>query len=157
MEFKIYTDGGCSGNKRDAGCQGAWAFIILDPAGVIIHNDKGIEYNTTNNRMEMTAVIKALEQLKASTDIFYNGSNIHDCIVMSDSQYVVNNFEDYIQEWKSKNWIKRKGEEVINSDLWKQIDILSQNFKSFKFKWIKGHSTDQLNQAVDIMVKRILY
>ena len=157
MEFTIYTDGGCSGNKRDAGCKGAWAFIALDPAGKKIAEANGSEINTTNNRMEMMAVIKGLEILKRMTDLYYAGSKINDCIVISDSKYIINNFEEYIPEWKKCGWKKSGGGSVINIDLWKEICSLSPEFKSFKFKWVKGHSTNKFNQEADALVRNLLY
>jgi len=157
MEFTVYTDGGCSGNKRDAGCNGAWAYIALDPANTVLGRASGLEVNTTNNRMELTAVIKALTLLKAFGDNFFGGAKIHDCIVVSDSKYVINNFEEYVPEWKNNGWRKSGGGSVVNIDLWKQLCSLSPEFKSVKFKWVKGHSTSKFNQEADALVRKLLY
>jgi ribonuclease HI len=157
MEFTIYTDGGCSGNKRDAGCKGAWAFLILDPAGNIIDKSNCLEKNTTNNRMEMTAVFEGLFALKQITDNCYGGSKLHDCVVISDSKYVINNFEEYLQDWKKNGWRKSGGGSVLNVDLWRKISSMSPEFKSFKFKWVKGHSTSKFNQEADALVRSLLY
>lgn len=157
MQFKIYTDGGCSGNKRDAGCKGAWAYIILDSADNIIDRLSGLEKNVTNNMMEMMAVIRGLKTLKSFTDYQYVSSKIHDCIIMTDSRYIVGNYEDYVPEWKKNGWRKSGGGSVINIDLWKEICSLSPEFKSFKFQWIKGHSTNKFNQEADALVRNLLY
>ena len=157
MEFTIYTDGGCSGNKRNSGCQGAWACIILDPGNNEIGKAFQAENNTTNNRMEMTAIIKGLELLKNMTAVLYGGTKFHDCVVVSDSKYVINNFEEYLPEWKKNGWRKSGGGSVINVDLWKKICSLFPEFKSFKFKWVKGHSTNRFNQEADALVRSLLY
>ena len=157
MDFTIYTDGGCSGNKRDAGCKGAWGFIVLDPAEKTVIEGHGLEKNTTNNRMEMMAVIKGLRALKRVSDSHYGGSKIQNCTVISDSKYVINNFEEYVPEWKSNGWRKSGGGSVINIDLWKEICSLSPEFKSFQFKWVKGHSTNKFNQEADALVRDLLY
>ena len=107
MEFKIYSDGGCLGNKRNAGCRGAYGGVILDPAENIVLKYSGEDINTTNNRMEMMAVIAGLRRLKELTDLTSCGSKIHDCIVISDSRYVVGNYDDYVEEWKKK-WMEKK-------------------------------------------------
>ena len=157
MEFTIYTDGGCSGNKRDAGCNGAWGYIILDSGNNIIRKDCDLEPNTTNNRMEMMAVIKGMRVLSNYAELFYGGSKIHDCLVISDSKYVINNYNDYIPEWESNGWKKSGGGNVLNVDLWKEIRSLSPEFKSFQFKWVKGHSTNKFNQEADALVRSLLY
>jgi ribonuclease HI len=157
MEFTIYTDGGCSGNKRDAGCKGAWAFIILDTSKAILDKSSGLVENTTNNRMEMTAVYEGLVSLKKLLTDYYGGPEYHNCVVITDSKYVSNNFHAYIHEWKDNGWKKAGGGAVINVDLWKKIYSLSPEFKSFKFQWVKGHSTNKLNQAADALVRDLLY
>jgi ribonuclease HI len=153
MQYRIYTDGGCSGNKRDAGCKGAWAFLILDYGNNIVKRGSGIEENTTNNRMEMTAVIKGLQLLK----LYSFNPKLEDCIVITDSKYVVNNFSEYLPEWKRNGWRRSGGGGVVNIDLWKEIGSLSPEFKSFKFQWVKGHSTNKFNQEADALVRSLLY
>jgi ribonuclease HI len=153
MEYVIYTDGGCSGNKRDAGCKGAWAFIILDCGNNIVKKGNGIEENTTNNRMEMKAIIEGLKMLKS----YSFNPKLEDCVVITDSRYVAGNYSDYVPEWKKNGWRKNGGGTVLNIDLWKEICSLSPEFKSFKFKWVKGHSTNKFNQAADALVRDLLY
>lgn len=157
MEFTIYTDGGCSGNKRNAGCKGSWACIVLDPGNNSIGKASDTEENTTNNRMELSAVINGLKLLKHISNKDYGGSKIHDCIVVTDSKYVVDNFNEYVPTWKRNGWKKTGGGSVLNIDLWKEICSLSPEFKSFKFKWVKGHSTNKFNQEADALVRNLLY
>lgn len=149
MEFTVYTDGGCHGNRRDAGCPGGYGYLILDPGNNEIDHDGGSEENTTNNRMEMTAIIQGLKNLIGSLEVSYGGSKKHDCIVKTDSRYVCDNFEDYLPEWKKNGWRKSKGGAVLNKDLWKRIDELTPEFKSFRFQWVKGHARDKWNNLVD--------
>jgi len=144
----VYTDGGCHGNRRDAGCFGGYGFAILDPSGAIIRQGGGVGENTTNNRMEMKAVIMGLKILFLELSINYDGPD-HDCIVKTDSKYVCDNYSDYLPEWKKNGWRKSKGGEVLNKDLWKEMDKLTPEFKSFKFQWVKGHHRDKYNILVD--------
>lgn len=157
MNFTVYTDGGCSGNKRDCGCYGAWAYIILDAGNNIITKNNHIVCNTTNNRVEMMAVIQGLRALYTYSELCYGGSRFNDCTVISDSKYVVNNFNEYVLEWQKNGWKKSGGDSVINIDLWKEICLLSPEFKSFQFKWVKGHSTNKFNQEADALVRDLLY
>ena len=157
MKFTIYTDGGCSGNKRDAGCKGAWACIVLNPVNFLVAKMSGIELNTTNNRMEMMAIIKGMRILYTYANLQYGGSKINDCTVVSDSKYVINNYNDYISEWKNNGWKKSGGGNVLNVDLWKEICSLSPEFRSFRFIWVKGHSTNKFNQEADALVRSLLY
>ena len=89
----------------------------------------GGEANTTNNRMEMTAVIRALESLKRPSTI-----EVH-----TDSQYVQKGISEWMTGWKKRNWRTADGKPVKNQDLWLQLDSLSQ-LHSIKWKWVKGHS-----------------
>ena len=155
MKYSIYTDGGCSGNKRDAGCKGAWAFVILNVFDEIIHSGAGREVNTTNNRMELTATIKGLEELINIQNKF--GSKDTECTVYTDSKYVSDNFSDYVEGWKENGWRKSSGGSVINTDLWKLLCSRTPEFKSFKFQWVKGHSTNKFNQLVDKTLRDLLY
>jgi len=153
MEFTIYTDGGCSGNKRDSGCVGGYGFIILDPENKILIEGGGREINTTNNMMEMVAVIKGLQILKGILNVSYGGSVIHDCAVITDSKYVCENWEDYLPDWKKNNWRKANKKPVLNVRYWKEIDKLTPEFKSFRFKWVKGHNANALNERADAIAQ----
>ena len=129
--INIYTDGSCIGNPG----KGGWAAIIID------NNNKkiisGSEKYTTNNRMELIAVIKALEHV--------NKSQI---IIITDSQYVKNGIEVWINKWKNNGWITSEKKPVKNKDLWLTLDKL-ENKKKIKWKWVKGHSSNIYNNKVD--------
>lgn len=130
--IEVYTDGACSGNPG----KGGWAAILL------YKNHKKIlsggYLKTTNNRMELTAVIEALKSIK--------NKNIP-LIVYADSQYVVENInKGHLYHWVKKNFLN-----VKNSDLWKELYALINQFKDIKFIWIKGHNNHPLNDECDAL------
>jgi len=153
MTYTIYTDGSCSGNKRNAECKGGFGYIILDSSKSVILSGSGKRNNTTNNQMEMTAVIRGLETLIKYLQKFHDNSKNHNCIVVTDSRYVSDNFIEYLPYWKSKNWKKTNGCQVLNVGLWKRIDRLTLEFKSFCFQWVKGHASDKWNKKADALAQ----
>ena len=128
---KIYTDGSCIGNPG----KGGWAAIILDNKKQKIIS--GSEPYTTNNRMELIAVIKALKNVKKK-----------EITLITDSQYVKNGIEDWIFKWKKNGWMTAEKKPVKNKDLWLMLEKLSKS-KKVKWEWVKGHSLDKLNNKVD--------
>ncbi|MCM1043774.1 MAG: ribonuclease HI [Corallococcus sp.] len=133
----IYTDGACSGNPGIGG----WA-------AVLIYNGKikkvsGYDKNTTNNRMELFAVIQALRNLNQSCN----------CIIHTDSQYVSDAFnKDWIVIWQKNNWKTSSKDNVKNSDLWKAL-LYETNKHRVEFVKVKGHSDDELNNLCDQMAR----
>lgn len=148
MKIIAYTDGACSGNKRGACCPGGIGVVILvdgDEAGSF-----GSHFNnTTNNRMEMQAVVTAIEMIHNYASYHKIKKSEIDLEIKTDSRYVCDNYTDYLQLWKKNNWRKSNGKPVLNVDLWKEIDGLIPEFKSFSFKWIKGHDVDEFNNKAD--------
>ena len=131
MVMKIYTDGAC---KKNPG-KGGWAFVVVEE-DEMTHSDSGHEKLTTNNRMEMTAVIRALEYSSSTSVEIY-----------TDSKYVYDGINSWIKKWKKNNWKTSLGKDVLNEDLWKEMDIL--NSVNIKWHWVKGHSGDKWNDVVD--------
>ena len=134
-DVTIYTDGACSGNPGPGG----WGAILIynEHEKEISGNSK----NTTNNIMEMTAVIEALKLLKENCNI-----TIH-----SDSAYVVNSFEkDWITNWQKNNWQTADKKPVKNKELWQEMINLLNNHK-YKFVKVKGHSDNELNNRCDYL------
>ncbi len=129
----IYTDGACSGNPGPGG----WAAILL-------YKDVNKEISggkpfTTNNEMELTAVVEALSCLKEP------------CYVklFSDSSYVVNAIQkDWLSTWKSKGWINSQKKTLPNLALWKELDRLI-NIHNIEFNWVKGHADNKFNNRCD--------
>ena len=134
-EITIYTDGACSGNPGPGG----WGAVLIFQG-----NQKEISggaKDTTNNIMEMTAVIEALKLLKEPCIV-----NLH-----SDSAYVVNAFnEHWIEGWLAKGWVNSKKEPVKNKELWIELIELTNKHK-VKFIKVKGHSTNELNNRCDYL------
>ena len=132
-EVTIYTDGACSGNPGPGG----WASILM--AGGVKKELSGGERDTTNNRMELMAVIEGLRALKrpCKVDIY------------SDSAYVVNAFsQNWIDKWVRNGWKNSAKAEVANSDLWKElIDLTSKH--NVTFHKVKGHADNEFNNRCD--------
>ena len=127
----IYTDGGCDPNPGIGG----WA-AVLSYKGRYKELSGG-EDESTNNRMELTAAIKALEALKRPTSV----------VIRTDSQYLKNGVTSWMPAWKRNHWTRR-GDTLKNVDLWKQLDILIQRH-DITWEWIRGHSGEPLNERCD--------
>ncbi|MCL2208873.1 MAG: ribonuclease HI [Treponema sp.] len=144
----IYTDGGCSGNPGPGG----WAYVILLEtfAGVkIIAQDQGGEKDTTNNRMELTAVIESLRAIKKMNDL------PRGVCVYTDSQYVQKGISEWIFNWKRNSWKTASKKPVKNKDLWMELDLLSGEF-SVSWKWVKGHDGNEYNEMCDKMTQEAI-
>ena len=134
--LKIWTDGSCLGNPGPGG----WGFIATD--GKNTAERCGGEKNTTNNKMELTAVIKALTAAKKHAEV-----EIH-----TDSQYVKNGMESWIKNWKAKGWKTADKKPVKNQELWQQLDELASNIK-IHWVWVKGHAGEEFNERVDDLAR----
>lgn len=138
---RIYTDGACSGNPGPGG----WAVLFLLPNE--LKTFSGYELETTNNRMELIAVIRSLNlSLKNITIRDYKRIEI-----FSDSAYVVNAIsKGWLKKWKNNGWKTGNGEEVKNIDLWEATDKLLNDLKpKVVFIKVKGHAGDKFNEIVD--------
>lgn len=149
MEFIIYTDGGCSGNKRGANCPGGYGYIIIDAGNNILRRGGGYRINVTNNQMELMAVIQGMRALKKLLDREYGGAKNHSCLIRPDSKYISDNYEEYLPTWKRNGWRKSNRKPVLNVALWKKLDALTPEFKAFKFSWVKGHARSKFNNMAD--------
>jgi ribonuclease HI len=133
----IYTDGACKGNPGPGG----WGALL-----VLGDREKelfGGEAATTNNRMEMTAVIRALETLKRECEVD----------LYTDSQYVKNGIQSWIHGWKKNGWKTSDRKPVKNADLWHAIDALAARHK-VRWHWVKGHAEDPGNERADALANR---
>ena len=129
---EIYTDGACSGNPGPGG----WG--VLMRYGDVEKEMNGGEDETTNNRMEMMAVIKALEAIKGSPKIE----------LYTDSKYVMDGVNEWLEGWKAKGWKTAAKKPVKNVDLWQQIDELVA-VHDVTFHWVKGHDGHPENERAD--------
>ena len=134
----IYTDGACSGNPGPGG----WGAILI--YGKFEKELSGGKDNTTNNRMEMTAVIEALSSLKLD----YKG----EIEIWTDSKYVLQGITDWIHGWKRRGWKKADRKPVLNEDLWKQMDATVAD-KNITWQWIKSHDGDEGNERADALAR----
>lgn len=138
MIYNVYTDGSCDqGSASSATTNGGWAFIVTDSDNTIFFTESDFEPNTTNNRTEMLAIIKAVESM--SNKGFFNiEENL--LVINCDSAYIVNAFEDgWIDKWKKNGWKNSKGEDVVNQDYW-NILIEQKGQYNIKFKKVKRRS-----------------
>jgi ribonuclease HI len=132
-ELVIYTDGGCRGNPG----VGAWAFVLIHCASKTTLERADAVESTTNNQMELRAVIEALRAIKRPSEV----------LVFSDSKYVIQSARDWIPGWKERGWKKKSGE-LKNVDLLKLLDELLSNHK-VEWRWVAGHSGEPGNERVD--------
>ena len=137
----IYTDGGCSGNPGPGG----WGTVIID--GTNITKLSGGEKQTTNNRMELSAAVNALDAVVKNT-----GWRNRHVEVYSDSQYVKNGITSWIKNWKKNGWKTAAKKPVLNQDLWIALDNL-YNQLDIEWKWVKGHAGVEYNEICDQLCK----
>ena len=129
--IKIYTDGACSGNPGPGG----WGFVIID--GENTKSFSGSEDATTNNRMELTAALKAIESVDINESIMLH----------TDSTYVQKGITEWIINWKKKNWITSTKKPVANKDLWLKLDEYNVS-RDIKWTWVKAHQSGDSNDSI---------
>jgi len=166
MNIEVFTDGACSGNPG----KGGWAAIIVKSAkykvqsfdangGDVIGNGgnmkgmdnielKGGEEKTTNNRMELTAAMKALEYIKNMEGY----ENIDEIVINTDSKYLINGITSWINNWKQNGWRTKDKKDVLNKDLWQSLDTLRQGM-NVKWKYVQGHVGVKENERCDELAK----
>ncbi len=136
-EVTIYTDGACSGNPGPGG----WGALLQ--FGEHERELKGGERNTTNNRMELTAAVAALETLKRTCKV-----HLH-----TDSTYLRDGMTSWIHNWKRNGWRTTAKKPVKNVDLWQRLDEAIQSH-DIEWHWIKGHAGDPGNEAADALARQ---
>ena len=134
--IKIYTDGSCIENPG----KGGWAAIILNDGNKT--EIKGNKKDTTNNQMELLAPIQALKKIP-------KGSKVQ---IFTDSKYVKSGITEWIHNWKKNGWKTANKQEVKNKELWLELDLLNNEFE-INWNWVKAHSTDELNNEVDLLAR----
>ena len=135
-DVTIYTDGACSGNPGPGG----WGALLK--CGQVERELSGGEAATTNNRMELMAVIEALNALKKPVR----------AVVYTDSQYVQKGISEWIHGWKRKGWKTAGGDPVKNVDLWQALDAAAR-VHEVEWKWVKGHAGHPENERVDRLAR----
>lgn len=139
MKVEIFCDGACSGNPG----VGGWGSVLR-------YGDKekelsGSEEETTNNRMELSAAIMALESLKRPCSV----------ILTTDSQYLAKGMTEWIAGWVKKGWLNSKKEPVLNRDLWERLLVLA-NAHRIEWRWVRGHNGHLENERCDELARRAI-
>ena len=138
-DVQIYTDGACKGNPGPGGW-GAWL-----KSGATEKELFGGELNTTNNRMELKAVIEGLGALKRPCKV----------VLYLDSQYVRMGITEWIRGWKAKGWMTASKQPVKNVELWKELDkLVSEGGHQIEWRWVRGHSGDVGNERADALANK---
>lgn len=133
----VYCDGGCRGNQVKENI-GSWAYTLECDGRR--KKDSGVVYNTTNNKMELQAVIEALKSIKKKD---------FEVIVHLDSNYVLQGITSWMHNWKKKNWRKADKKPVENKELWIELDNLKNEFTNINFVKVRGHDGEVGNERVD--------
>ena len=138
-QVEIWTDGACSGNPGPGG----WGTVLK--YGATLRELSGGEAQTTNNRMELTAAIMALEALKRPCTIALH----------TDSQYLKGGIESWMRGWKKNGWRTADKKPVKNIDLWQRLDSAAQPHR-ISWKWVKGHAGDVMNERCDELARQAM-
>ena len=133
--YELYTDGSCLGNPG----RGGWAAISKD------FKICGAQPNSTNNRMEMTAILRALEESVKR--------DIQEVRIFTDSNYVKQGINSWIIKWKQNGWMTSAGAPVKNKDLWIAIDETRKKLKVVEWRWVKAHNGDPRNEEADTLAR----
>jgi ribonuclease HI len=142
----LYTDGGCRGNGKEGENLGAIGGVLIYPEKNISKEYKRAYENTTNNQMELLAVIEGLKLLKEPCEVH----------IFSDSAYVVNAYlQNWIGSWKAKNWSRGKAGALKNREIWIELDQLVNNHK-VTFHKVKGHADNPYNNQADLLVNQAM-
>lgn len=139
MTIEIYTDGACKGNPGPGG----WGALLRFNGKE--KTLKGAEAHTTNNRMELTAAIKALEALTRTCEVD----------LYTDSQYLRQGMTEWLAQWKKKGWRNARKEPVKNADLWQLLDALAQHH-TIRWHWVKGHVGHPENELADALANQAI-
>jgi ribonuclease HI len=136
---EIFTDGACSGNPGPGG----WAALLrYNSAKKAL---SGGERMTTNNRMEMTAAIMALEALTRPCKV----------VLTTDSQYMMKGITQWLRNWKKRNWMTSQNTPVKNSDLWQRLDTAASRH-DVEWRWVRGHNSHEENELVDGLARKAM-
>ena len=136
-EIEVFTDGACRGNPGPGG----WGVLLrIDGEEITLF---GGEKNTTNNRMELKAAIKALEYFDHKVSLS----------ISTDSNYVKDGITKWLLNWKKNNWVTASKKPVKNKDLWEQLDTLN-SLNNVSWKWVKGHAGHRENEIADMLANK---
>lgn len=132
----LYSDGACSGNPGPGG----WGYVLFDAQELLITEGGGFASGTTNNRMEMTALLEGLKDAQKR--------KIKSLLILTDSTYVIRGFTQWRHGWKKKGWLTAEGSPVTNRDLWESLEHAAQGLK-LQWRYVRGHQGTPGNERVD--------
>ena len=148
----LFTDGACRGNPGP----GAWAAVLQENDKEFVFEMSGHEEETTNNRMELDAVISGLKEILILEEENRLSMKDRDLLVFSDSKYVLDGIQKWTKGWKARGWRKADGKPPENLSRWMELDILVSDFDSIHFFWVKGHAGHPQNEYVDLLANKEL-
>jgi ribonuclease HI len=150
--YALFCDGACRGNPGP----GSWYVIVQDNTENILIETSGVDMNTTNNKMELSAAIHGMEE---TLNYWIEEKNAHGQIhlyIYSDSKYLVEGMTKWVVDWKARGWKKADKKAPENLDLWQHLDQLASNFKKISFHWVQGHAGHPQNEYCDTMANKVL-
>jgi ribonuclease HI len=147
--YILYSDGACRGNPGP----GAYGCLLQDSNANIIFEYAQTKELTTNNQMELQGVISGIDLIKEQKNIDLSQINL---TVITDSKYVVDGISKWVAGWKKRGWKKSDNKAPENLGQWQALDILTQQFKTINFQWVKGHSGHPQNEYCDQLANKAL-
>ena len=152
LHFALFSDGGCRGNPGP----GAFAFVVQNGRGDVLFEISNSEPDTTNNRMELSGAIRALEAVDYHLEevgILKQDATI---FLYSDSKYVVDGINSWVAGWKKRGWKKADKKTPENLELWQQLDELNIKLPNVHFLWVKGHAGHPQNERCDELLNQAM-
>tara|TARA_B100000925_G_C21974144_1_gene459274 strand:- start:411 stop:1076 length:666 start_codon:yes stop_codon:yes gene_type:complete len=144
----VFSDGACRGNPGP----GAWGAVAQVRSNEFIFQKSGVEFNTTNNKMELMGAIEGLKTIEENLSEYISS----DILLVSDSKYVVDGLKSWVYGWKKRGWKKADGKQPENLELWKQLDDLNEKLGGVHLFWVKGHSGHPQNELCDQLANKAL-
>ena len=144
----VFSDGACRGNPGP----GAWGAVAQINDDELIFQKSGVEFNTTNNQMELLGAIEGLKTVESEI----SDSADRDILLISDSKYVIDGLKSWIIGWKKRGWKKADGKAPENLGLWKQLDEINSTLGGVHLYWVKGHSGHPQNELCDQLANQAL-
>jgi ribonuclease HI len=141
----IYSDGGCRGNPGP----GAFAYLVQTHDGSVISEGVEFESYTTNNKMELSGPIRGLQELKEILIGMGKEPLLTEIKIMTDSKYVVDGMNGWVEGWKSRGWKKADGKAPENLELWQELDQVKNSFLKVNWMWVRGHIGHPQNEYCD--------
>lgn len=138
LALALFSDGACRGNPGP----GSYAFIVQNSRGEVLASEAQVSEQTTNNKMELSGVIKGLEYLSSQT------TPMHQIFIYTDSKYVVDGMNSWVVGWKKRGWKKADNKVPENVELWQKLDELNSQMNC-TYLWVKGHAGHPQNEYVD--------